>query len=198
VPTLHHSGGDYAGAAPRERLTDDAVRATVWTFLRRSATTRKAGAYRSAQSTARRRRVRVKAATYLDTVAPPHGYQGQATGPARVAGVRQRLCLSRRGAAPHTPGSSAQCAALRLQPARTKPAEWLAFLQSLWPDDPETIATLQEWMGYCLTNDTRFHKIMLLIGPKRSGKDDRPGAIGHARQRQRRRLTLGSLGGNFS
>ena len=25
---------------------------------------------------------------------------------------------------------------------------WLSFLDSLWPDDPSSIATLQEWFGY--------------------------------------------------
>jgi len=51
-----------------------------------------------------------------------------------------------------------------------KPMEWLAFLDSLWPDDPESIETLQDWMGYCLTPDTTHQKILMLIGPKRSGK----------------------------
>lgn len=48
--------------------------------------------------------------------------------------------------------------------------EWLRFLGSLWPDDPESTATLQEWFGYCLTGDTRQHKLLMLIGPPRSGK----------------------------
>ncbi|MGV1080772.1 MAG: DNA primase family protein [Candidatus Nanopelagicales bacterium] len=50
------------------------------------------------------------------------------------------------------------------------PAEWMNFLDTLWPDDPESIDTLQEWFGYCLTPDTRLQKILALIGPLRSGK----------------------------
>ena len=50
------------------------------------------------------------------------------------------------------------------------PAAWLAFLAELWPDDPQSIGTLQEWIGYLLTPDTRQQKILLLVGPKRSGK----------------------------
>jgi putative DNA primase/helicase len=50
------------------------------------------------------------------------------------------------------------------------PVEWLRFLEKLWPDDPECIATLQEWMGYILTPNTRQQKILGLIGPPRSGK----------------------------
>ena len=51
-----------------------------------------------------------------------------------------------------------------------EPAEWLKFLSQLWTDDPASVATLQEWIGYLLTLDTRQEKILLLIGPKRSGK----------------------------
>jgi putative DNA primase/helicase len=51
-----------------------------------------------------------------------------------------------------------------------RPDAWLAFLGQLWPDDPQSIGTLQEWVGYCLTGDTRQQKMLLLIGPKRSGK----------------------------
>ena len=51
-----------------------------------------------------------------------------------------------------------------------EPRQWLTFLSQLWPDDPASIGTLQEWMGYTLTPDTRQQKILLVVGPKRSGK----------------------------
>jgi putative DNA primase/helicase len=50
------------------------------------------------------------------------------------------------------------------------PDAWLTFLRKLWPDDNQSIETLQEWFGYLLTLDTRQQKILLLVGPKRSGK----------------------------
>jgi putative DNA primase/helicase len=50
------------------------------------------------------------------------------------------------------------------------PAAWLSFLEQLWPDDREAIDTLQEWAGYCLTADTSQQKILLVVGPPRSGK----------------------------
>src|SRR5262249_23877058 len=50
------------------------------------------------------------------------------------------------------------------------PAAWLAFLDQLWPDDTESIETLQEWIGYLLTARTHFQKMLMLVGPKRSGK----------------------------
>ena len=55
-------------------------------------------------------------------------------------------------------------------PNAPEPETWLRFLNDLWPDDPASIFTLQQWMGYCLTPDTRHQKSLLLVGPKRSGK----------------------------
>ena len=50
------------------------------------------------------------------------------------------------------------------------PREWLKFLASVWPDDQASIDTLQELFGLMLTPVTKFQKIFLLVGPKRSGK----------------------------
>ena len=55
-------------------------------------------------------------------------------------------------------------------PTAGEPREWLAFLNQLWPGDPESIDTLQRWFGYLLTNETAQQKALMLIGPKRSGK----------------------------
>ena len=51
-----------------------------------------------------------------------------------------------------------------------EPRGWLEFLGSLWDDDPESIACLQEWFGYLITPDTRQQKMLFVIGPRRSGK----------------------------
>lgn len=48
--------------------------------------------------------------------------------------------------------------------------EWLAFLRSLWEEDSQSIELLQDWFGYCLTPDTKQQKILMLLGPQRSGK----------------------------
>jgi len=47
---------------------------------------------------------------------------------------------------------------------------WLSFLNQLWPGDAQSIALLQEWFGYCLTLNTSQQKMLLITGPKRSGK----------------------------
>jgi putative DNA primase/helicase len=50
------------------------------------------------------------------------------------------------------------------------PRQWLAFLNQIWPEDPEAIATLQQIFGYLLTSETSQQKAVLMVGPKRSGK----------------------------
>jgi len=55
-------------------------------------------------------------------------------------------------------------------PTAPRPDAWLAFLDQLWPGDSQSIATLQQWFGYSLVVDTRQQKILMLIGPRRSGK----------------------------
>jgi putative DNA primase/helicase len=51
-----------------------------------------------------------------------------------------------------------------------EPKRFLAFLKSIWPHEPDCIRELQKFFGYVLTQDTRQQKILLLIGPPRSGK----------------------------
>ena len=48
--------------------------------------------------------------------------------------------------------------------------EWMRFLETLWGDDEQSIDTLGEWFGYQLLPDVRHHKILLAVGPPRSGK----------------------------
>jgi len=47
---------------------------------------------------------------------------------------------------------------------------WLAFLDQMLEGDAERIALLQEWFGYTLMSDTRFHKFLLLEGEGANGK----------------------------
>ena len=53
---------------------------------------------------------------------------------------------------------------------RGEPVEWLKFLRSLWGDDDDSIKTLQQMFGYCITSDTSQQKMFLVIGPPRAGK----------------------------
>jgi len=51
-----------------------------------------------------------------------------------------------------------------------EPTRWFDFLRSIWPNDEESIRCLQEWFGYCLTQETKHHKLLMIVGIKRSGK----------------------------
>ncbi len=51
-----------------------------------------------------------------------------------------------------------------------EPVRWLSFLNDIWPDDPEAIGTLQEWFGYIMSGRTDLQKILMMVGPPRSGK----------------------------
>jgi putative DNA primase/helicase len=55
-------------------------------------------------------------------------------------------------------------------PDAKEPVKWLAFLFELFDDDQQAIELLQEWFGYSLAPDTSQQKILLIVGPKRSGK----------------------------
>ncbi|QOJ16785.1 MAG: hypothetical protein HRU76_03940 [Phycisphaeraceae bacterium] len=55
-------------------------------------------------------------------------------------------------------------------PDPESPERWIKFLEQLFGDDLESVELLQEWIGYCLTADTSQQKMLLLVGPRRSGK----------------------------
>lgn len=79
-----------------------------------------------------------------------------------------------------------------------EPEHWLSFLKQLWPDDTESIDTLQRIFGYCLTPDTRLHTAFMVVGPIRSGK----GTIGRVLaalvgKRNTVTPTLSALGSHF-
>jgi P4 family phage/plasmid primase-like protien len=59
--------------------------------------------------------------------------------------------------------------ALPVAPSGTCP-RWLEYLEQVHPGDPELIAYLQRWAGYCLTSLTVEDMILFLIGVGGSGK----------------------------
>jgi putative DNA primase/helicase len=65
---------------------------------------------------------------------------------------------------------SPNCLDFDFNPNAPRPGNWLNFLHVLWRNDQQSIDTLQECFGYCLTQWTELEKIFLLVGPTRSGK----------------------------
>ncbi len=75
---------------------------------------------------------------------------------------------------------------------------WLEFLGTILGTDGASIDCLQEWFGYCLLASTGQHRMLMMIGPPRSGK----GTIGRVLggvigANNLCSPTLGSLSGPF-
>lgn len=48
--------------------------------------------------------------------------------------------------------------------------QWCAFLDQAFTGDPERISLLQEWLGYLMTHDYTWQKMLVMLGGPRSGK----------------------------
>jgi putative DNA primase/helicase len=55
-------------------------------------------------------------------------------------------------------------------PDAPQPTRWLGFLDQVWPDDRDSTLALQEFFGYVISGRTDLQKILLMIGPPRSGR----------------------------
>jgi hypothetical protein len=97
-----------------------------------------------------------------------------------VACANGLLELEKRELRPHSPlFFNLVAVPFPYDPNAPSPAEWLMFLQKLWPgdnpdaepalDQPE-IQALGEWFGYVISGRLDLHKILLMIGPTRGGK----------------------------
>ena len=72
---------------------------------------------------------------------------------------------------PHTPAIfNTSALPYDYDPNAPEPEAWNEFLYSIWDEDVLSIDFLRQWFAYCLTNKADKQKIMLLIGPMRSGK----------------------------
>jgi putative DNA primase/helicase len=85
------------------------------------------------------------------------------------------LNIETRDLSPHTPLLfNLNCLPYDYDPnAPIYPQEWMRFLRQLWPDNADDKLArfaLQEMFGLTLTADTRYQKIFMIVGPRRSGK----------------------------
>jgi len=55
-------------------------------------------------------------------------------------------------------------------PKAPSPTRFLSFLDDTFGNDDESKKLLKWWFGYCMTQDTRFQKMLMLVGESRSGK----------------------------
>lgn len=81
------------------------------------------------------------------------------------------LHLPTRKLRPHSPlYFSSDAADVAYDPQAPEPVNWLKFLVDVFPDDQESIDSLQQWFGYLITSDTSLQKALICVGPKRCGK----------------------------
>ncbi|MFF7171706.1 DNA primase family protein [Streptomyces pseudovenezuelae] len=96
--------------------------------------------------------------------------EGEPDGGPIVACENGLLRIRDRALLPHTPGLfNLVSVPFAYDPAARAPT-WDHFLSQIWPDDPDAIAAVQEWFGYVLSGRTDQQKILLMVGPSRSGK----------------------------
>jgi putative DNA primase/helicase len=135
------------------------------------------------------------------SVDPPAWIIHSADAPTRevISCTNGLLDLSTRTLDPHTPELfNVVSVPFDYQEDAAEPKAWLAFLKSLWDGDAESIALLQEYVGYVLSGRTDMQKMLFLLGPTRSGKGTIARMvtelIGHGHVAG---PTLASLGTNF-
>lgn len=72
---------------------------------------------------------------------------------------------------PHSPGYfNTFSLPYDFDPNAPQPMEWIRFLEDVWGADVDSIKCLQEFIGLLLVPNTSYQKILLIIGPRRSGK----------------------------
>lgn len=113
----------------------------------------------------------LESVTYLDQdVTPGSWFDGK--GPSGIIAMQNGLLSMRtRELLPHTPRYfNISSLPFEYDSAAPEPAEFLKFLASIWEDDKQSIQTFLEWAAYVLSGRTDLQKMLLIIGPKRSGK----------------------------
>jgi putative DNA primase/helicase len=105
-----------------------------------------------------------------DDFEQPGWLDGREGGPI-VATSNGLLDIASHKLLPHSPLHFGQVSVpFPYDPDASKPKRWHAFLEELWPDEPDAIDVLGEWFGYVISGRLDLHKILVMVGPTRGGK----------------------------
>jgi putative DNA primase/helicase len=173
--TLHYWQGDFyrfAGACYRPVPAAD-MRAQLYATLAKRGETPKGGAVKVNKTLVDQFEDALRAAAKLaDRITAPAFLDGEKGTPGQFIACRNGLLhVGTRTLRPASPAYFVHNALeFDYDPHAPQPAEWFRFLESIWPDDFQQWDTLAEWFGYLLTLGTGQQKILMLVGPKRSGK----------------------------
>lgn len=118
-----------------------------------------------------------------DSTEQPCWLDGESTRPAPewISLKNVLLCLvpdddenkQKRATREHTPAFfTTMSLPFSYDPEAESPEAWIEFLAATWPgeDGVDAAALLAEWFGYVLSRDMKYHKMLWIIGPTRSGK----------------------------
>jgi putative DNA primase/helicase len=172
---LHHQGQFYRYSKNWQLMDAGALRHELYDFLDRAVIRRQGGHDRFRPDTTKVNKVVDALAAVVnlptDTTTPAWLDSSATENPKEILACQNGLLhLPTRKLMPHSPqfwslnvlefdyDSAAEC------------PRWSQFAEEVWGADDEAIATLQEMFGLCITDETRFQKGFLLVGPKRSGK----------------------------
>ena len=176
--TLHHHRGEfYAWTGNRyAELAETDIRARLYDFLGKAVRIVDSKAVPFAPDAAKVHNAldALRAVAHLpgSTEAPAWLDGRKGPNPAEILACRNGLLHlpTRRTGAPTPRFFGLNVVEFEYAPDAPAPDAWARFLDSLWGDDAEAIDCLQEIFGHLLTPDTRHQKIILIVGPKRSGK----------------------------
>lgn len=117
----------------------------------------------------------LQAAAHLNSLIDPPAWVVVRDGPRsntlHIAVANGLLNVDTRELIDHTPAYfNIASVPFDYDPAAPEPKRWIEFLAELWPDDPDSIAALQEYFGYVVSGRTDLQKMLLLVGPTRGGK----------------------------
>lgn len=178
--TLHHQGGTFFTwneTHYRESTSED-MRSRLYEFLDQAETpTKKEGEtapFNPNKSKVANVAEALAAVTQLDSTIRAPAWIDRRSDPAPadlVACTNGLLHLPTRELIPHSPEFfGLNALEFDYQPRASEPKQWMAFLNQIWTDDPQSVEMLQELFGLLLTGDTSHQKAFLIVGPKRSGK----------------------------
>jgi putative DNA primase/helicase len=113
----------------------------------------------------------VRAINSKDELPDPNTWQGPPEHTSKhVAMANGIFDIERREMREHTPRYFNTWSLPFEYDPEAKCPQWLAFLEDVFEDDPESIRTLRQFFGMFISGRTDLEKILALIGPSRSGK----------------------------
>ncbi len=174
--TIHRAAGAFffwCGTHYQE-LSDEAVRATLYSELDAALCLADRAPFKPDSTSVGKVEDALRAAAHLPGDRPSECWIGAVGMPLakEIVSVSNGLLhLPTRTLLPHDPRFfTMNSLPFAYSADAPEPVEWRKFLGTIWPNDPESIGLLQRWFGYMLSADTSHQKMLLLIGPKRSGK----------------------------